>query len=374
LFCKKVVIFFGVEAPEPDSEVPVFGDAVLSKHCVSLRVSDISCSISRRPFCFRVFVYRLLSDATDEMTADDSDLIAFSQWAVPRPDFERVWESLVFEDNLKSSLLRYAETALLFSDMGVDDTLVSCNRLVLLHGPPGTGKTSICKGLAQKLAVRLGRTFESGVLIEINAHSLFSKWFSESGKLVGKLFSKITALLANKALFVCVLIDEVESLTAARGQASSEPSDAIRVVNAMLTQIDQLKRFPNVLVLATSNLSAAIDVAFLDRADISRLVGPPDVGARYTILAASLSELMRTHLVVPKQHLYRYLTACAMPPSDISIEQDILLLARSTAGMSGRQLRKLPVVAFALAQTTLGSIREIDARLFLQFMKDAAAK
>lgn len=37
---------------------------------------------------------------------------------------------------------------------------------------------------------------------------------------------------------------QVESLTAARSasRASAEPSDAIRVVNAVLTQIDQIKR------------------------------------------------------------------------------------------------------------------------------------
>lgn len=47
-----------------------------------------------------------------------------------------------------------------------------------------------------------------------------------------------------------------------------EPSDAIRAVNALLTQLDQLRRFPNVMVLTTSNITEAIDVAFVDRADI----------------------------------------------------------------------------------------------------------
>ena len=44
---------------------------------------------------------------------------------------------------------------------------------------------------------------------------------------------------------MCVLVDEVESLAATRQAAASgtEPSDAIRVVNALLTQLDQLKRW-----------------------------------------------------------------------------------------------------------------------------------
>lgn len=94
-------------------------------------------------------------------------------------------------------------------------------------------------------------------LIEINAHSLFSKWFSESGKLVAQLFTRIRETVeCETPPFLCVLIDEVESLTASRAAAMKgcEPSDAIRVVNALLTQIDSLKRHPNVLVLGTSNL------------------------------------------------------------------------------------------------------------------------
>ena len=60
---------------------------------------------------------------------------------------------------------------------------------------------------------------------------------------------------------------QVESLTSARQSAmsGSEPSDAIRVVNALLTQIDQIKRYPNVIILTTSNITGAIDLAFVDR-------------------------------------------------------------------------------------------------------------
>ena len=74
-----------------------------------------------------------------------------------------------------------------------------------------------------------------------------------TGKLVTKLFDHIKDMVDDEDALVCVLIDEVESLTAARTGAASgaEPSDAIRVVNAVLTQIDQLRQRDNVLILTT---------------------------------------------------------------------------------------------------------------------------
>ena len=59
-----------------------------------------------------------------------------------------------------------------------------------------------------------------------------------------KMFQKITEFIEEEDTLVCVLIDEVESLTAARkaAMAGTEPSDSIRVVNAVLTQLDQIKQ------------------------------------------------------------------------------------------------------------------------------------
>lgn len=44
--------------------------------------------------------------------------------------------------------------------------------------------------------------------------------------------------------------------------AGTEPSDALRVVNALLTQLDKLKHRKNVLVMSTSNLAKAIGMSF----------------------------------------------------------------------------------------------------------------
>jgi len=201
--------------------------------------------------------------------------------------------------HLKTTLLNYAQSALLFSDAGVDPSLIAWNHVILLHGPPGTGKTSLCKALAQKLAIRLGPRYPSSQLIEINAHSLFSRWFSESGKLVHRLFSHIGEMVADEDSLIILLIDEVESLTSARKAAisGSEPSDAVRVVNAVLTAIDSFRTRKNVLLLTTSNVSEAIDVAFVDRADIKAYVGPPGHSARFSILATCLLELVRAKIV-----------------------------------------------------------------------------
>lgn len=82
-----------------------------------------------------------------------------------------------------------------------------------------------------------------------------------------KLFNHITEIAEDEDCMVVLLIDEVESIVSARSSSSTsgEPGDAIRVVNAVLTSLDALKRKANVLVLCTSNMIKALDeVSFLD--------------------------------------------------------------------------------------------------------------
>ena len=85
--------------------------------------------------------------------------------------------------------------------------------------------------------------------------------------------------------------------------SGAEPSDAIRVVNALLTQLDQLKTKENVLVLTTSNITEAVDVAFVDRADIKQYIGLPSAPARFLIVASCVRELMRVGIVTDRAEL-----------------------------------------------------------------------
>ncbi|EMD40552.1 hypothetical protein CERSUDRAFT_44562 [Gelatoporia subvermispora B] len=339
--------------------------------------SESSCPTSSLPIehaSLQIHVYQPSEDdAFEELASgggrgDSEEVNAASVCELPSASWEGLWESLIYADDVKSKLLDYIYATVVFSDADVDFNVVSWNRVVLLHGPPGTGKTSLCRALAQKLSIRLSHRYSHARLLEINSHSLFSRWFSESGKLVQRLFSSIMEMVDDEDTFIVVLIDEVESLTAARAgaMAGTEPSDGLRVVNALLTQLDKLKHRKNVLVMSTSNLAKAIDSAFVDRADIVQYIDLPPREAIYDILRTCLAELIKKGIIadvdVPslmQAQIYER-TAQTSPQMGQPHPIDARERARNVAlrllglaekcraqGMSGRSLRRLPVLAHA---------------------------
>ncbi|KAK2954758.1 putative Pachytene checkpoint protein 2 like protein [Blattamonas nauphoetae] len=332
--------------------VDISGNKSLLNAVVSVRIEDLEEVLPNTDFLvlwqakLMILIYRCDEEGfIDDSEGGDDDTPSCMQWMLPNRTFEGLWEN--------------------------------CNRLILLHGPPGTGKTALCRSLAQKLAISVSERYANGgVLMEINAHSLFSKWFSESGKLVLRMFQHIHEIIEDEQTFVVLLIDEVESLSASRTSAMSgnEPSDAIRVVNALLTQIDALKTKSNVIVLTTSNITSAIDTAFIDRADIKQLISNPTHHARYIILSSCLLELVRKGIVTPstspQEQPYSLLSFHDAMNSQSKQELDeptivsnfLLKIAELADGFSGRALRKLPLLAHtnSLMQTFSPTIPILD--------------
>ncbi|CBY15651.1 unnamed protein product [Oikopleura dioica] len=278
----------------------------------------------------------------EHIDEEEAEIAACQTWMLPNRSFYGLWESLHYKSSLKSDLVKYAETSFLLSQKSVNNTLISWNKVILFHGPPGTGKTSIAQAFAQKLAIRQICGYQNTALIEINSHSLFSKWFSESGKLVQKMFSKIRDYADDKTIMTIILIDEVESLTSARSGSANEPADAVRVVNAVLTQLDSLKKYPNVLVVCTSNITGKIDLAFIDRADMKIFVGMPEPKAIYSILESALNELYCKKVISGE---YTLRAGGYDLPNPTDSERTLIAISDAAEGVSGRTLRKIPFLA-----------------------------
>ena len=75
----------------------------------------------------------------------DNEIAACTTWMLPHRDFHGLWESLHYENEIKSDLLSYCQTAMYIAGKKVDQKMVSWNKVILLHGPPGTGKTSLAQ-------------------------------------------------------------------------------------------------------------------------------------------------------------------------------------------------------------------------------------
>ncbi len=149
-------------------------------------------------------------------------------------------------------------------------------RGILLYGPPGTGKTL----LAKIIASQAGANF-----IPIRGPEVFSKWFGESEQRIRQIFSK-----AREVSPCIIFFDEIDAITARRGQSSSDAAD--RVVNQLLTEMDGIESSKGVYVIAATNRKELIDPAFLrpGRFDYHIYVPLPDNNARREIFKIHLKE------------------------------------------------------------------------------------
>ena len=105
----------------------------------------VSISTSRLGWQYHVYKVDTSGGQLEDIEEEENSVHAAKNWILPSADFEGLWESLVFDAGVKESLLSYVEVTMLLSERGVDPNLVTWNRVVLFHGPPGTGKTSLCQ-------------------------------------------------------------------------------------------------------------------------------------------------------------------------------------------------------------------------------------
>ncbi|KAI9640790.1 hypothetical protein NHQ30_010630 [Ciborinia camelliae] len=241
------------------------------------------------------------SDSTNpDDDYDDPEIPSAEVFDMPHHDFDGYWEELIFDQNHKEDLSWMISNMLTFSaDSGSAKKRMS--PMALFHGPPGTGKTTLCQAIAQRLAIRLVETFPHTKLIQVKTATLLSKYYSESATQVDDLLTKVKIMCQNDPRrIIIVLIDEVESIAVSRhsGVMHGEAQDSLRATNALLTGFDRVRACPNVVFLSTSNMIDCLDDAFVDRCAIQIPFQPPSEESQYKILKGSVLELVRRRIII----------------------------------------------------------------------------
>lgn len=294
-------------------------------------------------------VRRLLdsADANEEDVEKGGSPEFVREYDLTEVDWREFWERIYIDEQDKDKIINYGLLEQQLQAADFERMTLSRHGVVLLSGPPGTGKTTLAKGAADELARTLDRDrlgIEEVVFKQIAVRHLFSSDHGDSPKLVEEAFDAVVADAEGGNTYQIVLLDEVESLFSNRQDLTeTDPMDAIRAVNTALDALDTVAELNNVYVIATSNQPNAVDSAFLDRTDEQIFIGNPAPEHRRRILEdifARLRETFDTQLSATGSEMDR--------------------LVELSSGFSGRRMRKSVLSALARNQSTVTDPGELS--------------
>ncbi|RYZ87940.1 MAG: AAA family ATPase [Proteobacteria bacterium] len=251
---------------------------------------------------------------------------------LPDAQFDELWNRIIIPPEIKNRLRNQVLLELTLRPEIPSKAALPLHGIILLVGPPGTGKTSIAKGVASAAATAIKGA--KVTFIEVEPHALTSSALGKTQREIRKFLEDVVTEYAAQGPLV-VLLDEVETLVADRSKMSLEanPVDVHRATDAMLAGLDNLAaRFPQLLFIATSNFEQALDQAFISRADLVLRIEKPTVEACEAILTDTLSALGDRWPAV----------------KELAKDKHYPDLTQLLHGLDGRQIRKAVISACSL--------------------------
>ncbi|WP_247010152.1 proteasome-activating nucleotidase Pan2 [Halorientalis litorea] len=144
---------------------------------------------------------------------------------------------------------------------------------VLLHGPPGTGKTMLAKAVANQT---------DATFIKMAGSELVRKFIGEGARLVRDLFE-----LASEREPAIIFIDEIDAIAAKRTESkTSGDAEVQRTMMQLLSEMDGFEDRGEIRIIAATNRFDMLDRAILRPGRFDRLieVPEPDIEGRERIL------------------------------------------------------------------------------------------